>query len=375
MDSIMSIIIFILMFGIIVLVHEYGHFLLARVNGITVVEFAIGMGPTLYSFTRKGTKYSLKLLPIGGACMFEGEDGVESGKTPSLKEKTQIPAEHTEEIVLQKDTKRTGAFPEANVWARISTVVAGPVFNIILAFVFAMIMLSFTTSMKPVITDTMEGYPAREAGLQGGDVITKINGHRVYIYQEVSLDMALNFEGEPVEITYKRDGKTYETTIIPKFDEEAGRYYIGIKSDARFQPKGLELIPYAFYEVRYCVNYTFKSLGMLISGQAGIKDMSGPVGVAQVVDETYTEAKAYGWETVAASMLNLCILLSVNLGILNLLPIPALDGGRLLFLIIELIRRKPIPPEKEGIVHFAGFVALMILMVVVFFNDIMRLIH
>lgn len=375
MDSVVSIILFIIMFGIIVLVHEYGHFLLARVNGITVVEFAIGMGPTLASFTRKGTKFSLKLLPLGGACMFEGEDGIESGKVPKVKEKDDNSENVTEEVVLQEEAKRSGAFPDANVWARISTVVAGPIFNIILAYIFAMIMLSFTTSMKPIIADTMEGYPAAEAGLLGGDKITKINGHKVYIYQEVSLEMALNFDGEPVDITYVRDGKSYDTTIVPKYDEEAGRYYIGITGNEYFEPKGFELVPYAFYEVRYCVNYTFKSLGMLIGGKAGIQDMSGPVGVAEVVGETYTEAKVYGWETVAASMLNLSILLSVNLGILNLLPIPALDGGRLLFLLIELLRGKPIPPEKEGIVHFAGFVALMLLMVIVFFNDIMRLIH
>lgn len=372
MNTAVSIIIFVLMFGIIVLVHEYGHFLLARVNGITVVEFAIGMGPTIASFERKGTKFSLKLLPIGGACMFEGEDGVESGKIPTQKE------DDTEEIVTKEESlveeiQKTGSFQDASVWARISAVLAGPVFNLILALIFAMIMCSFTPSMKPVISGTMEGYPAEEAGLLEGDVITKINGHRVYVYQEVSLDMALNSDGKPVDITYKRDGKTYETTIYPQYSEEDGRFYIGITSNAYYQPKGLELIPYAFYEVRYCVNYTFKSLGMLISGQAGIKDMSGPVGVAQVVDQTYTEAKSYGWESVAASMLNLSILLTVNLGILNLLPIPALDGGRLLFLFIELIRRKPIPPEKEGIVHFAGFVALMLLMVVVFFNDLMRL--
>lgn len=125
--------------------------------------------------------------------------------------------------------------------------------------------------------------------------------------------------------------------------------------------------------MRYYLEYTIDSLKMLLSGKAGVKDMSGPVGMAKVVDETYSQAKSYGWKAIIASMLNIAVLLSVNLGVINLFPIPALDGGRLLFLLIEVFRKKPIPPEKEGIVHFAGFVALMLLMVVVFFNDIMKL--
>ena len=382
MDLTISIILFILIFGIIVLAHEYGHFLLAKVNGITVVEFSIGMGPTIASFYKKGTKYSIKLLPIGGACMFEGEDGKtyvdqeDQEKTSGVlkaEEKETVFKNQKEEDGLVSEKKNTGAFPDANVWARISTVVAGPVFNFILALLFAMIMLSFTTTSKAIITDTMEGYPAQEAGLQAGDLITSVNGAKVYLYSEVRLEAALNEGGSSMEITYVRDGEEYTTTIIPKLDEETGSYYMGVVGGDYFRPQGMQLFQYAYYEVRYCVKYTFKSLQMLISGQAGLNDLAGPVGMAQVVGETYTSAKSYGIGAIAASMMNIAILLSVNLGILNLLPLPALDGGRLIFLIIEVFRRKPVPPEKEGMVHFAGFVLLMLLMVVVFANDIMRL--
>lgn len=374
MDTVVSIVLFFLIFGVIVLGHEYGHYILAKVNGITVVEFAIGMGPTVASFHKNGTKYSLKLLPIGGACMFEGEDGLNMDTASDEKSEEQSGENTvTEEVALQKDAERSGAFPDASVWARISTVVAGPVFNFILGILFAMIMVSVSGTTKAEIISVMDGYPAQEAGLQAGDVITSLNGSKIHLYGEVQLVMALNRDGLPVEVEYERDGQKYETVIVPKMNEETGSYLMGVSGGVYEKPKGIHIVSSAWYEVRYYIKYTFMSLKMLVTGQAGVKDMAGPVGMAQVVDETYTVAKSYGVATVIASMLNISILLTVNLGILNLLPLPALDGGRLLFLIIELIRRKPIPPEKEGMVHFGGFVALMLLMVVVFFNDIMRL--
>ena len=212
-----------------------------------------------------------------------------------------------------------------------------------------------------------------EAGLMDGDTIVKIGRENIHLYREVSLYSMMNY-GEPLEITYERDGERHTVTVTPKFDEEENRYYIGILGAGEaHECSALEVFKYGFYEIEYWMKVTFKSLGTIFSGHFSKDDVSGPVGVVQVVNETYTEAQPYGAMTVVLSMINLATLLTINLGIINLLPLPALDGGRLVFLLIEAVRGKPIPPEKEGMVHLAGFMALMALMVFVMFNDITRL--
>jgi len=356
-----TLIVFILVFGVIVIAHEFGHFIIAKLNGIKVLEFAIGMGPVLFKVRKGETDYVLRLLPLGGACMFEGEDGVYSDdKQKESDQKEQI-TEKTE-----------GAFNDANVWARIATVFAGPLFNIILAYLLSLIIVSFSGVVTPTINGITEGYPAMEAGLQAGDVITEMNGENIYLQGEVSLISSLN-QGEPIDIEYKRGEQTYNTTIVPKYSEEDGRYYIGFTIGENKECKGLDLIKYSAYEVRYWLNATVKSLLMLVQGKLTANDLSGPVGIAVTIDETIEVAKPYGISTVVLTMINFAVLLSVNLGVMNLLPLPALDGGRLIFLFIEVLRGKPIPPEKEGVVHFIGFVALMILTVFVLYNDLARI--
>lgn len=343
----MTVILFILIFGAVVLSHEFGHFLLAKMNGIHVVEFSVGMGPTIFSFTKKETKYALRLLPIGGACMFEGEDGLES-----------------------ENGGGEGSFTKASVWARIATVIAGPVFNFILAFIVSVIVVSLSPTDKPILTGVTEGGAAESAGLQAGDEIISINGEKTHLFREVSLLAMLN-KGEAMEIVYERDGERNTVTLTPTYSEEDARYYIGLYGSVYEQAEGLSVFRDAWYEIRYSVNSTYKSLGLLLTGQFNRQDVAGPVGIAvNVVGKTYDTAKDYGVQAVVLSMLNIVLLLSVNLGILNLLPIPALDGGRLVFLLIEVVRGKPIPPEKEGIVHFVGLVFFMVLMVVVLFNDL-----
>ncbi|MCM1064810.1 MAG: RIP metalloprotease RseP [Eubacterium sp.] len=348
----MTLILFILIFGVVVIAHEFGHFLLAKANGIHVVEFAVGMGPNLISTKKGGTKYSLKLFPIGGACMFEGEDG--------LNEKEGEPGE--------------GSFNKASVWARISTVVAGPFFNLILAFIVAFFMVNMSDVFA--IRDAMavqvaEGGGAEAAGLQAGDRILSINGEKVRLYQEISLYMQVSYRGGDLEIVYERGGERFTTTLTPQYDEEMGTYLLGVVNGEFLEPKGIDTLKYAWYEIRYSVKATYKSLGMLFRGQVGREDVAGPVGIAvNVVGKTYDEAKDYGWQSVLISMLNIVLMLSVNLGILNMLPVPALDGGRLVFLLLEVIRGKPVPPEKEGMVHFVGLVFFMVLMVFIFFNDL-----
>jgi regulator of sigma E protease len=179
--------------------------------------------------------------------------------------------------------------------------------------------------------------------------------------------------GKPIDIEYKRDGQKYKTTITPKYSEEDERYYLGFTIGESIECRGFDLIKYSVYEVRYWLKTTVKSLIMLVQGRLSANDLSGPVGIAVTIDETIEVAKPYGIPTVVLTMINFAVLLSVNLGVMNLLPLPALDGGRLLFMFIEVIRGKPVPPEKEGFVHFIGFVALMILMVFVLYNDIAKI--
>lgn len=350
-----TLIVFVLVFSVVVIAHELGHFLIAKLNGIKVLEFAIGMGPAIVQFTKGETKYVLRLLPLGGACMFEGEDGVSSIKEEGKEQE-----------------KVEGSFAQANVWARIATVFAGPFFNIILAFLLSLIVVGFSGSVKPTINSLMDGYPAQQAGLEVGDVITKIDGDRVYLQSEVTLISSMS-HGNAMEIEYLRDGKKHQSLLTPKFSQEDNRYYMGFTIGEYVECKGLKLIQYSAYEVRYWLNATVKSLLMLIQGQLSKDDLSGPVGIAVTIDETIEQTKPYGLPTTILTMINFAVLLSVNLGVMNLLPIPALDGGRLLFLLIEVVRGKPLPPEKEGVVHFVGFVALMILMVFVMYNDIARI--
>lgn len=358
----MSIVLFVLILGVIVIAHEFGHFLLAKANGIHVVEFSVGMGPKICKFHKGDTDYVLRLLPIGGACMFEGQDGLYDKDNEDAKENGQ-PVEENK-----------GAFNNARLGARIATVVAGPLFNFLLAFLFSLIIVGSVGSDRAVVQNLIEGYPAQEAGLQAGDTITRMNGDRVYLYREVSLVSVLNTDGSPVKVEYKRDGKTYSTTITPRFDEETGRYLVGFSGGTNYEiGSPLNVIKNAALEVRYWIKYTFASLKMLFTGKAGVNQLLGPVGVAQMVNEVYEESAAISVKAVVINLLNFAVLLSANLGVINLLPIPAMDGGRLVFLLIELVRRKPVPPEKEGMVHFIGMVLLLLLMVFVFYNDIMRL--
>ncbi len=351
-----TLILFIIIFGAVVIAHEFGHFLLAKANGIHVVEFSVGMGPNLISVKRGDTKYSLKLLPIGGACMFEGEDGLASkdGEEPG-----------------------EGSFLNAPVWGRISTVAAGPIFNFILAFLIAFVMVNMTGIIAirdPIATQVLQGGGAEAAGLQDGDRIISINGERMRLYQEISLYMQASYRGGDLEIVYERDGERYTTVLTPQYDQEMGTYLLGVANADFVEPKGFKTFAYAWYEMRYSVKATYKSLGMLFTGRVSRQDVAGPVGIAvNVVGKTYDEAKDYGWQSVLLSMLNITLMLSVNLGILNLLPIPALDGGRLVFLLVEVVRGRPVPPEKEGMVHFVGLMFFMALMVFVFFNDLVNI--
>lgn len=370
----MTIILFILIFGIIVLSHEFGHFIVAKKNGIHVVEFAIGMGPTLLHIDRGGTKYSIKLLPFGGACMFEGEDGLSAEK----EEKQEIPEQKDiyDERAFSPQENAGGSFLEASVWTRIATIFAGPFVNLLLGFLIALILVAYRGTDLPVIQMISEGSAAEEAGMKAGDVITRMNGERIHVYREVRLNSMLNSDGKDFSISYLRDGQEYSVVLTPRYSEEDDRYYIGLMGVGEYAScKGFSILKYGFYESEYVIRNTIKSLQMLVTGKLGKDDVSGPVGVASYVGETYETVKEYGFLTVLMTMLELVVILSINLGVMNLLPLPALDGGRLVFLFVEVIRGKPVPPEKEGFVHMAGLILFFLLMVFVMYNDIMRIIR
>jgi len=366
----LSIVFFILIFGIVVFSHELGHFLLARRGGIQVNEFTIGMGPVILKKQGKSTLYSLRLFPIGGACMFEGEDG--KAPTPATVSEDSLDGTKVEETI-DTSKKRSGNFQDASVWVRISTVIAGPLFNILLAFFLSLILVGFSGTDTPVVTDIMEGFPAQEAGMLPGDKIISMNGQKIHLYREVSLISYAN-RGEEIAIVFERAGEKINTVIVPEYDSETGRYYIGFMGAGELKKcNPLETIQYSVYEVRYWLISTVKSLGMLVEGKVSTSEMAGPVGIAQVIDTAIDETAPYGFGPVALTVINIAILLSVNLGVINLMPLPALDGGRLVFMLIELVRGKPVPADKEGLVHLIGFVALMILMVFVLYNDIIRI--
>ena len=345
-----SILWFLLIFSIMCISHEFGHFIVAKKNGINVVEFFIGMGPKILKKEKNGTEFSLRLLPLGGACVFEGAD--------ALMDDTVEPSEH--------------AYQKAPVWSKIATTIAGPLANILLAYICGVILAAASGEVLPVIQSVMENSAAEEAGIMPGDVITSINGHSIHLSSEVSFASYYS-EGEPLEISVKRDGEIIDYAIVPKYDEQDQRYYIGITNGEYLKCGPIDSLKYGFYNVQYILRATVDGLRMLITGKLGKDALAGPVGMTQIINETYTEAKTYGASSVILSMINLMMFMSANLAVMNLLPIPGLDGGKLLLLIIELIRRKPLPPEKEGYVTLAGMALLLALVVFVLFNDITKL--
>ena len=366
MSTVVSILSFIIIIGLVIFIHEFGHYLMARRNGIGVVEFSIGIGPNIHSWVRNGTRYCIKWIPFGGYCMLLGQENY----IPD-------PDADGEEIVSDPEH----AFSNKSVWQRIAVILAGPLFNFILALVLAILLVAMIGATSTKIGGVTEGYPAQEAGLQAGDEIVKLNKTRVHLFSDISMYMTLH-EGETVKVTYKRDGQKYETTITPRYDEEDNRYLIGIYSSGRQTKLSFgEVLKYGYYEFTYNTSAVVKSLGMLFSGKASFNDLSGPVGMANmvnnIVDEVKEDTKDEGfWTTfywTLVNLINFTVLISANLGVINLLPIPAVDGGRLLFLIIEAIIGKPVPKKFEGVVTVAGFIFLALLMVAVLFNDIRKL--
>ena len=349
----------VMVLGGIILFHEFGHYLLARLNGVAVVEFSVGFGPRLLTWVSKksGIRYSLKLLPLGGSCAMLGEFG------EAEDEKEKVP-----------DVKGVSFFDKGPL-AKIAVIAAGPFFNFILAFVFSLVILSWAGVDPPVIAGTSEGMPAETAGLKEGDVITKLDGRKIHLSREVSMYL-MTAGQDPIQVEYRRYDEassswmTEHTVIRPEFKD--GRYYLGVilrgHRDAAKSP--VQLLQYSAYEVRYWILTVIDSLKMIAGGKVSTNDIAGPVRIVTIIDRTVEENTRYGFVTVVMNLLNLMVMFSANLGVMNLLPFPALDGGRLVFLFWELITRHPVSQRVEGAVNTAGMALLMTFMVFVVFNDL-----
>lgn len=345
--------------GGIILFHEFGHYLLARLNGVAVVEFSVGFGPRLLSWVSKktGIRYSLKLLPLGGSCAMLGEFGEDED------EKEEVP-----------DVKGVSFFDKGPL-AKMAVIAAGPIFNFILAFVFSLVILSWAGIDPAVIAGTSDGMPAETAGLKEGDVITKLDGRKIHLSREISMYL-MTAGQDPVQVEYRRYDETSSswttehTVIQPEFKD--GRYYLGvILQGHRDAPESLvQVLQYSVYEVRYWILTVIDSLKMIVGGKVTTNDIAGPVRIVTIIDQTVEENTQYGFVTVVMNLLNLMVMFSANLGVMNLLPFPALDGGRLVFLFWELVTGHPVSQRIEGAVNMTGMALLMTFMVFVVLNDL-----
>lgn len=336
----MYVLLALLLLGVLIIAHEAGHFWAARACGIEVEEFAMGMGPLLAKWkSKKGTQFSVRLLPIGGFCQFYGEDE-------------------------EKEDPRS--FNNQAVWKRVLTVASGPMMNFIVAILVVVIYLSALglNSVVPQVAEVETN--AAQAGLMAGDTLLEINGRKVESTDTVIEEIS-GSEGASVTLRVERGGEELEVVIAPFYDEELSRYRAGFTFDQqRVRVSLLESIPFS---VRYnieSVRLIAETLKNLVFKGDGVSDVTGPVGTVYVIQEVTRQG---GIDIY----LELLALISVNLGVMNLLPIPGLDGSRLLFLLVEGVRRKPIKRELEGAIHGAGIVLLMGLMLVLTYKDIMQI--
>ncbi len=362
----------ILVLGGIVLFHEFGHFLAARLFGVGVVEFSVGFGPRLLSHVSKksGTRYSLKLFPLGGSCAMMGE--LEDEETEAGEERLENTG------AAGKDTAGEllgGSFLEQSPIARFCIIAAGPVFNFILAYVLAVVILSWAGYDAPVLVGTTEGQPAQEAGMAAGDVITAIEGRSIHFSRDIQL-YNLTGDGSPMEVAYKRyeeaSGRWEERSTVLTPVEISGQHYFGFQLAGYRQP--VESVPrlflYGVYEVQFWIRSVIDSLKLMAAGRVSGDDIAGPVRIVTIIDETVEQNLSYGLVTVIMNLFNLTVMFSANLGVMNLIPIPALDGGRLLFILIEMIFRRPVNRKIENAMILTGMALLMTFMAVVLWNDI-----
>lgn len=340
----LMIVIILLMFTVIVVAHEWGHYITAKKCGVLVHEFAVGMGPMVWSKQVGETLYSIRLLPIGGFCRMEGEEG---------------------------ESTNPRAMSSKRPWQKLIIVSAGAIMNFLLAWLLLAIFVGYRGTATNIIQDVQVNTPAAEAGLQTNDRILEINGNKIDHLGQ--LQNYMTSEEETYSLTIKRNQEVINVPIETQVLEEGGspRFGFTIKM-SHFNI--WHNIKVGFMTMIAMIVMVWDSLVGLVSGAIGFDQMAGIVGVVDASSQVWDSSMQSGGVSYAImNMVYLSSLLSANLGVMNLLPLPALDGGRIFFILIEMIRGKAIPPEKEGAVHFIGMVLLMLLTVVVLYNDIMRL--
>ncbi len=430
----MNILIAIIGFSLLILSHELGHFLLAKAVGVGVTEFSLGMGPRILSFTKGETRYSWKLVPFGGSCAMVGEDedaeadnafnnkpawarflvvaagpafnvifaflislilvGVGGVNKPVIyqveagsgAEQAGVPLYGTvislngRRIVRGRDIELyllnhelTGEKAELiaedeNGTRRtylIDTHREG--YRIGISY--------YSDTEQPVLSSVTEGYPAAEAGLRAGDVLTSVNGTALITGSALHEYLEAHpLDGSVLLIEALRDGQAVTAEVKPEFYAYEALGFSAEYAYDDWRGNIPELVRYSLAEVRFWLSYSLMSLRMLVTGQVGIRDMSGPVGIVETIGTVVDDGmETGGFKDALANLLTMLVLLSANLGVMNLLPIPALDGGRLFFILVEIIFRKPIPREKEGMIHGIGLILLLILMAFIMFSDVLRL--
>lgn len=407
-----------LVFGIIILVHEFGHFIVAKLTGVKVNEFAMGMGPKLLQFGKKETVYTLRLFPIGGFCAMEGEDpetempralggsgkteddGEESsdgsvssgdGTTAAAEETAALHTEAAETEGEEKPALNPRSFAAKKVWQRILITIAGATMNLLLGFVLLLVYYGFCVSPQSggevlfsttTIAQLPETARSYQTGLRAGDEIIKINGRRV-VTADFDMMMALQSDEDGVfDMVVKRtvDGERQKVELKDvafelKTTEDGTRYlqydFILLGKERTF----LNTLTHSLKNEYSLGLMIWRSLGDIVTGKYGLNDLSGPVGTVDVIGDAVEQAVTQTDRMAGIrSLLLLVTMITVNVGIFNLLPLPALDGGRLIFLIFEGITRRPIPAKYEGMVHFIGLILLMLLMLLVTFGDISKLV-
>ena len=349
MSFIINLLLFIVILGIIVFVHEFGHFIFAKITGVYVYEFALGMGPKLWGKKGKETEYTIRAIPIGGFCQLAGEDLDDDDLKKVPKKKR-----------LQSKTP----------WERFLIMVFGPMNNFILAIIllFFIALVWGGSTMSPVITEVEDNSAAEAVGIVAGDRVIEINNHKISTSDDISLYLAIADPTKKNTIKVeKKSGEEVTYKVKPKKikedDEESYRYGIGIQQK---KTKGIgQAFVYTFKKTASIFKQMYVTLAYLFTGGIKLNQLAGPVGIYSIVGE---QSKAG-----IANLIYLMAFLSINVGVINLLPIPAFDGGHILFIIIELIKGSPVKPEIENKIHMIFLVLLMLFMLVITFNDILRL--
>ena len=374
MSMIITFVASVLIFGAVIAIHEFGHFSAAKLSGIQVNEYSIGMGPALFKKIVGGTQYTLRLLPIGGYVAMEGEGSPESNA--AQRERDAAGGEAEEEDDLESwnpipPERRTGIpFPEAAIWKRAIVMAAGPLMNFVLGFavLLGLIALRSDPIASRVIYSIADGALCGQTGLQAGDEVVAVNGRRCFIANDILYEL-VRTQNTQADFTVRRDGKLVQLPGV-QFDtytDESGstRMNIGFTVYA-LEKTPANVLKETVNSELYYSRIIFTSLVDLLRGRESINNLSGPVGIVSAI----SQAASYG----ITDVLELLVLITVNLGVLNLLPVPALDGGRLVFLAVEAVIRRPVSERVQESLTLATFILLFGLIIFATYNDVLRLI-